>query len=243
MDSGRFECAQILTMQEDVPASVFTSRQLAQSSRARAFAPLADQRWVTASIAFLKELDTNTTKRSELLSGQGLGSTAGSGPGDAQKLKTKGSPKKKGRGKREFSEGCRGGGSSLNHFSGGRAVDLLSGTMTFQQWAMSLPRWVLASRTDFARHLAASFCFSAQKRVSAFGLFAGRCWHDGEMWILRPCGLRTKVLRCVVVESGWSRCFQMMFCGQALGVWLESGIGRRRSPTSTSLSPQPMHPF
>jgi hypothetical protein len=36
----------------------------------------------------------------------------------------------------------------------------------------------------------------------------------------------------------------MMFCGQALGVWLESGIGRRRrSPTSTSLSPQPMHPF
>ena len=134
MDSGRFECAQILTMQEDVPASVFTSRQLAQSSRARAFAPLADQRWVTASIAFLKELDTNTTKRSELLSGQGLGSTAGSGPGDAQKLKTKGSPKKKGRGKREFSEGCGGGGgSSLNHFSGGRAVDLLSGTMTFQQ--------------------------------------------------------------------------------------------------------------
>ena len=213
MDSGRFECAQILTMQEDVPASVFTSRQLAQSSRARAFAPLADQRWVTASIAFLKELDTITTKRSELLSGQGLGSTAGSGPGDAQKLKTKGSPKKKGRGKREFSEGCGGGGSSLNHFSGGRAVDLLSGTMTFQQWAMSLPRWVLASRTDFARHLAASFCFSAQKRVSAFGLFAGRCWHDGEMWILRPCGLRTKV-------PGW-RCFEDSRLAFGLRVVLE----------------------
>lgn len=96
MDSGRFECAQILTRQEDVPASVFTSRQLAQSPRARAFAPLADQRWVTASIVFLKELDTITTKRSELLSGQSLGSTAGSGPGDAEKIKDKRIAKEKG---------------------------------------------------------------------------------------------------------------------------------------------------
>ena len=55
LDNGRFELAQILTMQEDVPASVFTNRQLAQSSRARAFAPLADQKWITTSRTFLKE--------------------------------------------------------------------------------------------------------------------------------------------------------------------------------------------
>ena len=70
LDSGRFEVAQILTLQEDVPASVFTNRQLAMTSRARAFAPLSDQRWVTATIAFLKELDTITSKRSELLGSQ-----------------------------------------------------------------------------------------------------------------------------------------------------------------------------
>ena len=51
LDNGRFELAQILTMQEDVPASVFMNRQLAQSSMARAFAPLADQKWIATSIA------------------------------------------------------------------------------------------------------------------------------------------------------------------------------------------------
>ena len=50
LDGGRFELAQILTMHEDVPASVFTNRQLALSSRARAFAPLADQKWIATSI-------------------------------------------------------------------------------------------------------------------------------------------------------------------------------------------------
>ena len=67
LDSGRMEVAQILTLQEDVPASVFTNRQLASTSRACAFAPLSDQRWVTTAIAFLKELDTISTKRTELL--------------------------------------------------------------------------------------------------------------------------------------------------------------------------------
>ena len=99
LGNGRFEFAQILTMQEDVPAAVFTNRQLALTSRARAFSPLADQKWVATSIAFLKELDTIWTKPSELLSGQGMGSSAGSGTGDQPGAKAKASSKKKGRGK------------------------------------------------------------------------------------------------------------------------------------------------
>ena len=99
LDNGRFELAQILTMQEDVLASVFTNRQLAQSSRARAFAPLADQKWITTSRTFLKELDIISTKRSELMSGQGLGSSAGFVQADYPKAKAKGSPEKKGKGK------------------------------------------------------------------------------------------------------------------------------------------------
>ena len=105
LDGGRFELAQILTMQEDVPASVFTNRQLAMSSRSRAFSPLADQKWITTSIAFLKELDTISTKRSELMSGQGLGSFGGTPPGGDNAPKAKPSPKKKGKGRGGRSSG------------------------------------------------------------------------------------------------------------------------------------------
>ena len=99
LDGGRVELAQILTMQEDVPAAVFTNRQLAQSSRARAFAPLADQKWITSSIAFLKELDTISTKRSDLLANQGWGPSTGSAQGEGATAKAKVLPKRRGQGK------------------------------------------------------------------------------------------------------------------------------------------------
>lgn len=43
----------------------------------RAFAPLADQRWVTVALAYLKELETISSKRVEMLSSQA--SVAGGG--------------------------------------------------------------------------------------------------------------------------------------------------------------------
>ena len=98
LDSGRFEVAQILTLQEDVPASVFTNRQLAMTSRARAFAPLSDQRWVTTAIAFLKELDTITSKRSELLGSQ-RDSGASSSTAAPSTTNPKAKAKRKGTGK------------------------------------------------------------------------------------------------------------------------------------------------
>ena len=99
LDQGRFDLAQLLTLQEDVPASIFTNRQVSSLSRSRAFAPLADQRWVTCSLAFLKELETISSKRTELTS-----TSQGSGGGDASLTQRQGglggvgSPKKKGRG-------------------------------------------------------------------------------------------------------------------------------------------------
>ena len=92
LDSGRFEVAQILTLQEDIPASVFTNRQLSSTSRARAFAPLSDPRWVTTAIAFLKELDTITTKRTELLNtaSPAPSNPGGGGPNPKPKPKRKG---------------------------------------------------------------------------------------------------------------------------------------------------------
>ena len=73
LDQGKFDLAQLLTLQEDPPSGVFTNRQLSQVSRAKPFSPLADQRWVTVALAFLKELDTISTKRSELLQASQVG--------------------------------------------------------------------------------------------------------------------------------------------------------------------------
>ena len=97
LDQGRFDLGQLLTLQEDPPASIFTNRQLSQVSRAKAFSPLANQRWVTVALAFLKELDTIVVKRSEILGGKASGS--GDVVSTAGAPKVKGAPKKKGRGK------------------------------------------------------------------------------------------------------------------------------------------------
>ena len=96
LDQGRFDLAQLLTLQEDVPASIFTARNVSSLSRSRSFAPLADQKWVTCALAYLRELETISSKRSELASS----STSGGGDGQPKGggLGKTGSPKKKGRG-------------------------------------------------------------------------------------------------------------------------------------------------
>ena len=93
MDGGRFDLASLLTLQEDPPASIFINRQQSRLSRSRAFSPLADQRWVTVALAYVKELDVITTKRQELAGGLGKPPTA-SDPAP----KPKPGPKKKGKG-------------------------------------------------------------------------------------------------------------------------------------------------
>ena len=99
LNSGRFEVAQILTLQEDVPSGVFTNRQLASTSRARAFAPLSDPRWVTTAIAFLKELDTITAKRTELLNPSGGGASSSTTAANQPQAKPKAKRKGGGRGR------------------------------------------------------------------------------------------------------------------------------------------------
>eukprot|EP00435_Cladocopium_sp_Y103_P050295 s1965_g15.t1 len=104
LDNGRMELATLLCLQEDPPASIFINRQLSLTSRARAFAPLADQRWVTCALAFLKELEVINAKRTEMTGAkQGSETSSGNAPAAANpKGKAKG--KKKGKGKGEKSE-------------------------------------------------------------------------------------------------------------------------------------------
>ena len=65
MDAGRTELGLLLTLAEEPPQSLFSNRSLAAGARPMAFAPLADQRWVTTSLQYLKELDTIATRRND----------------------------------------------------------------------------------------------------------------------------------------------------------------------------------
>lgn len=96
MDNGRIEVASLLVLQEDPPASIFTNRQVVATSRSRSFSPLADQRWITVALAFLREMDLIASKRLEFTGG---GKASGAGSEDTPTPKPKGAPKKKGRGK------------------------------------------------------------------------------------------------------------------------------------------------
>ena len=100
LDGGRMELATLLCLQEDPPSSIFMQRQLASTSRAKSFAPLADQRWVTCALAFLKEMEVIAAKRAEMNAGQkGSFETTSEASAATPKAKPKGAPKRKGKGK------------------------------------------------------------------------------------------------------------------------------------------------
>lgn len=95
LDHGKLEIASLLCLQEDVPAGVFMSRQAGSSSGSRSFAPLADQKWVTCALAYMKEMDVITSKRLEYV--QAPKPSMPPGPDDpAPKKQPKGAPKRKG---------------------------------------------------------------------------------------------------------------------------------------------------
>ena len=103
LDNGRLDLGQILTLSDDPPSAIFSNRQ-SQVSRARAFAALADQRWITTALAYVKELDTITTKRLELIAGTSAASGSGDAASSSDVPRPKPSPKKKGRGKGQYVE-------------------------------------------------------------------------------------------------------------------------------------------
>ena len=66
LDSSRTDLSWLLTLQPDPPASVFMNHQSLPTTSLRPFAPLADQRLIASTLAYVKELDTLSTKRAEL---------------------------------------------------------------------------------------------------------------------------------------------------------------------------------
>ena len=73
------------------------------------------------------------------------------------KSKSKGRPKEEGKRKRQ---GRRRGGRSCGAKEVGlhpAVLDHIDSTLSFTRWALCLPRWILATRADFARSLSLSF--------------------------------------------------------------------------------------
>ena len=66
VDRGKHELAWLFTLQQDPPASIFASHQAMPTAALRPFAPLADAKLIACTMAFMKELDTLSTKRLEL---------------------------------------------------------------------------------------------------------------------------------------------------------------------------------
>ena len=97
MDGGKFDLASLLTLQEEPPSTIYVNRQMSSLSRAKAFSPLADQKWITVALAFIKELDVISAKRQELTSGAGA-STKISAGNTVAAPKAKAAAKRKGKG-------------------------------------------------------------------------------------------------------------------------------------------------
>ena len=62
---GRSDLGWLLTLQHDPPSALFVDHQALPLSSLRPFSPLADQRLVATTLAFVRELDTLSTKRAE----------------------------------------------------------------------------------------------------------------------------------------------------------------------------------
>eukprot|EP00438_Fugacium_kawagutii_P009397 Skav231303 [mRNA] locus=scaffold161:316430:318046:- [translate_table: standard] len=66
LDQGKTDLGLLMTLAEEPPQGVFTNRSLAPGARQVAFAPLADQRWITTALQYIKELDTISSRRGEV---------------------------------------------------------------------------------------------------------------------------------------------------------------------------------
>ena len=91
LDNGQMDVGLLLALVEDPPASVFSNRSVAPLSRGRAFAPMAEQRWVTTALTFIKELDTINNRRADAV---GTSSRPSGGPGGGDPPQPKAKAKK-----------------------------------------------------------------------------------------------------------------------------------------------------
>ena len=94
LDGGQLDVGLLLALVEDPPSSLFTNRSVTPLSRGKAFAPLAEQRWITTALSYIKELDAISARRADV-AGASSKSTAAGGDPPNPKPKVKRKPKAK----------------------------------------------------------------------------------------------------------------------------------------------------
>eukprot|EP00435_Cladocopium_sp_Y103_P024671 s2443_g6.t1 len=70
LDNGRLDIGLLLALADDPPSGVFQNRAGTTYARGRTFAPLADQRWITIALAYIKEMDLIASKRMDAIGGR-----------------------------------------------------------------------------------------------------------------------------------------------------------------------------
>jgi hypothetical protein len=65
LDNGRFDLANLLCLQEEPPATVFSHKRASVLSKTWAFTPLASQQWVAVALAYIKELEGSQKTNSD----------------------------------------------------------------------------------------------------------------------------------------------------------------------------------
>lgn len=89
LDNAKWDLAFILSLQEDPPQTLFTSKTAVANPRLKAFAPLCPQAWATTALAYVKELDVITNRRADAAKPQ----KKGTGEGDEERPGPKRKPR------------------------------------------------------------------------------------------------------------------------------------------------------
>ena len=80
LDGGDMTFAWILSLQADPPASLYQDAAGPVSQASKAFSQLADQKWITTGLSFLKEVEAIGSRRSELAPSKRPAATAAPPP-------------------------------------------------------------------------------------------------------------------------------------------------------------------
>ena len=64
-DGGKWELGYLLSLQEDPPGTILSTKATSTNPRMRAFAPLCPQPWATVALSYLREMDVISSRRAE----------------------------------------------------------------------------------------------------------------------------------------------------------------------------------
>jgi hypothetical protein len=80
LDNNKWHLAWLLRLLDDPPQNLWLSRGQTATGARRPFAPLCAQAWTTTALAYMKEAEVLTNKRTELLNNPKASSSSGDPP-------------------------------------------------------------------------------------------------------------------------------------------------------------------